>query len=123
LNGVGAVLPVPTDMRHWFASPRAAIGFLVHAARIDTSVVPGRAITMPGISASVSEQIEALRKVGGDAAVRLIRHEPDEAIHAIVSTWPKAFDAALALKLGFEPDGGFDAIVDVYRKEEMGVGG
>ena len=32
LNGQEAVLPVPDDVRHWFASPRAAVGFLVHAA-------------------------------------------------------------------------------------------
>src|SRR5690348_6936266 len=32
LQGKEAVLPVDESMRHWFASPRAAIGFLIHAA-------------------------------------------------------------------------------------------
>src|SRR5246127_114548 len=32
LSGQEAVLPVSEDVRHWFASPRAAVGFLLHAA-------------------------------------------------------------------------------------------
>src|SRR5262249_55142033 len=93
LKGEEAVLPVPLDMRHWFASPRAAIGYFVRAAEVDGSQLTVRSLTMPGVSATVAEEIEALRKVGGERAVSLIRHEPDNAIHAIVSTWPKAFDA------------------------------
>ena len=33
LSGQEAVLPVPESVRHWFASPRAAIDFLLHAAQ------------------------------------------------------------------------------------------
>ena len=36
LAGQEAVLPVSRDVRHWFASPRSAVGFLVHAANLDT---------------------------------------------------------------------------------------
>jgi nucleoside-diphosphate-sugar epimerase len=120
LNGEPAVLPVPLDMRHWFASPRAAIGFLVRAAEVDTGQLAVRSLTMPGVSATVADEIEALRKVGGDAAVSLIRHEPDSAIHAIVSTWPKAFDAKRALDLGFTPDESFEEIVRIYCRDELG---
>jgi len=35
LSGQEAVLPVSEDIRHWHASPRAAVGFLTHAATID----------------------------------------------------------------------------------------
>ena len=35
LSGKEAVLPVSEDVRHWHASPRAAIGFLLHAATMD----------------------------------------------------------------------------------------
>jgi nucleoside-diphosphate-sugar epimerase len=44
LNGATAILPVADDVRHWFASPRAAVGCLIHAAtlalgfRAETSV-------------------------------------------------------------------------------------
>src|SRR5262249_4446046 len=32
LNGDEAVLPVPESVLHWHASPRSAVGFLIHAA-------------------------------------------------------------------------------------------
>ena len=120
LNGQTAVLPVPTDLRHWFASPRAAVGYLLHAGALDTAMLGTRRIlTMPGISASIAEQIEALRRSAGDGAVALIRHEPDSAVLAIVSTWPRAFDCARALALGFTPDRDFDEIIRIYREDEM----
>src|SRR5690606_7448296 len=64
LVGEEAVLPVEEDVRHWFASPRAAVGFFIHAARLDLEQVgPRRNLTMPGLSATVGEQVEALRRV------------------------------------------------------------
>ncbi len=120
LNGEQAVLPVPTDLRHWFASPRAAVGYLAHAATLDLAAVGAhRMLTMPGVSASIAEQIEALRRAAGDAAVARIRHVPDPAILAIVSTWPRAFDCARARALGFVPDRDFDEIVRIYQEDDM----
>lgn len=121
LNGQDAVLPVSVDVRHWFASPRAAIGFLVHAATIDHATVGDRrCLTMPGVSATVADEIEALRRVAGDAAVRRIHHEPDEAIMRIVAGWPRAFDARRARALGFSAESGFDEIVRVHVEDELG---
>ncbi len=121
LVGQEAVLPVPDDVRHWVASPRAAVGFLVHAAEMDTAPLGARrALTMPGLSATIAEQIEALRKVGGDKAVKLIRREPDTVISNMVAGWPRAFDAKRALALGFRPDASFDDIVRIHVEEELG---
>jgi nucleoside-diphosphate-sugar epimerase len=123
LAGKEAVLPVSPEVRHWFASPRAAIGFLVHAGDIPPDRIGTRRnLTMPGVSATVDEEIEALRKVAGDAAVALIRHEPDPAIDAIISTWPKAFDAARAINLGFTPDASFEAIIAAHLADEQAAG-
>lgn len=119
LNGQEAILPVEPGLRHWFASPRAAIGFLVHAAGLASRRGAAVNMTMPGVSATVAEQIEALRAVGGDAAVALIRAVPDPAIQAIVETWPQRFESALALSLGFVADTDFAEIVSVYRNEDM----
>ncbi len=120
LNGQDAVLPVPTDLRHWFASPRAAVGYLVHAITLDTAALgTRRMLTMPGISASIAEQIEALRRAAGDGAVARIRSVPDPAILAIVSSWPRAFDCTRALALGFRPDADFDEIVRIYQEDDM----
>ena len=75
---------------------------------------------MPGLSVTVAEQIEALRKVAGDAAVTLIREVPDEAVNAIVSGWPRKFDPKRALDLGFRPDASFEEIIRIYQQDEMG---
>jgi len=121
LHGRPAVLPVSPEVRHWFASPRAAVGFLIHAATMDTSVLGlGRSLTMPGLSATVGEEIEALRRAAGDDAVALIRPQPDDAIARIVDGWPRAFDARRASELGFTAETAFDEIVDVYVQDEMG---
>ena len=121
LNGRGAILPVPDDIRHWFASPRAAVEFLVRAAEVDGEALGNRrSITMPGVSATVAEQIEALRRAGGDDAVRLIRREPDERILRIVQTWPGLFATKRAQALGFRAEASFDEIVHVYVEDELG---
>jgi D-erythronate 2-dehydrogenase len=120
LNGQEAVLPVSRDVRHWFASPRAAVQFLVHAATIDTDKLGlRRSLTMPGISATVDEEIAALRRVAGDQAAALIRDEPDEMIARLVGSWPRAFDARRAAALGFVAETDFDEIVRVYVEDEL----
>jgi nucleoside-diphosphate-sugar epimerase len=120
LAGHEALLPVPDTVRHWFASPRAAIEFLVHAAKIDTGQLGTRRnLSMPGVSATVAEQIEALRKVAGEKAVKLIRREPDATIMRIVEGWPRNFDARRALALGFRADASFEEIVRIHVKDEL----
>ena len=119
LAGKEAILPVSEDVRHWHASPRSAIGFLVHAATLDTGLLGSRrTLNLPGVSATVGEQIEALRRFGGDKAVALIRREPDETIARIVAGWPRNFDAARAKALGFRADNDFSAIIQVYMEDD-----
>jgi nucleoside-diphosphate-sugar epimerase len=119
LNGLEAVLPVDDSVRHWFASPRSAVGFFVHAARLDTnSIGPRRSLTMPGLSATVAEEIAALGRVAGAAAVMLIRREPDPLIDRIVAGWPQDFDARRAAGLGFEAETGFDDIIRIHLEDE-----
>ena len=120
LAGQEAVLPVDDSVRHWFASPRAAVGFFVHAARMDAAGIgPRRTVTLPGLSATVGEQIEALRRVAGEKAVRLIRREPDEAIARIVEGWPRNFDARRALEFGFQAETSFDDIIRIHIEDEL----
>ena len=120
LNGEEAVLPVPDTVRHWFASPRTAVEFLIHAAELGSAALDTRrCLTMPGLSATVADEIEALRRVGGDGAVGLIRREPDETIAQMVESWPGGFDARRARELGFRAEGSFDEIVQVYVEDEL----
>lgn len=121
LAGQEAVLPVGEDVRHWHASPRAAVGFLLHAATMDTAQLGARRnLTMPGLSATVGEQIAALRKVAGEKAVALIRREPDATIAGIVAGWPRNFDARRAEQLGFRAERSFEDIIRVHLEDELG---
>ena len=120
LAGKEAILPVPDTVRHWHASPRSAVGFLIHGASLDTTRLgPRRNLTMPGVSATVAEQIEALRNVAGEKAVSLIRPAPDETIMKIVAGWPTRFDASRAEGLGFIADKSFEDIIRVHIEEEL----
>jgi len=120
LAGQEAVLPVSESVRHWFASPRAAVGFLVHAAQLDTAKLENRRnLSMPGVCATVGDEIEALRKVAGDQAAKLIRREPDPIIERIVSGWPQNFDASRALALGFRADSSFEEIIRIHLQDEL----
>jgi nucleoside-diphosphate-sugar epimerase len=121
LLGMEAVLPVPDTVRHWFASPRSAVGFLIRAAELDSSALGTcRNLTMPGVSATVSDQIAALRAVAGDAAVARIRREPDETLAGIVSGWPGKFHTRRARELGFSAESSFEQIVRVHLEDEFG---
>ena len=126
LSGREAVLPVSRDVRHWFASPRAAVGYLLHAAELDTAKLGWRrSLSVPGLSATVGEEIEALRRVAGDKAVALIRDVPDPTIIRIVDGWARNFDAQRALSLGFRGDASFDEIIRIHVEDELGgkIGG
>ena len=119
LKGKDAVLPVPHHVRHWFASPRSAVGFLFHAAEIDGAVVGARRnLTMPGLSATVAEMIESLERVAGSDRARLIRRELDPVIMRLVEGWPGNFDASRALSLGFVSEKHFDEIICAHIEDE-----
>jgi D-erythronate 2-dehydrogenase len=122
LAGKEAVLPVPEDVRHWHATPRSAVGFLLHAATLDlASVGPRRNLTMPGLSATVGEQIAALKRVAGEKVAARIRREPDPFIMNIVGGWPRDFDPKRARELGFSTaEKSFDDIIRIHIEDELG---
>ena len=120
LNGEEAVLPVSDQVRHWHASPRSAVGFLIHAATMDTAAIgPRRALTMPGYSCTVAEQIEALRKVAGENVVKRIKRVPDPVIDGIVAGWPRNFNPERSLALGFKAEASFEEIIRVHIDDEL----
>ncbi len=121
MSGKEAVLPVGEDVMHWHASPRSAVGFLLHAATMDTAAIGTRRnLSMPGLAATVGEQIAALRTVAGDKAVKLIRREPDETIIRIVAGWPRNFAVSRAAGLGFKAESSFEEIIRVHLEDELG---
>ncbi len=121
LAGKPAILPVGDDVRHWHASPRSAVEFLLRAAELDLSLLGSRrTLNLPGVSATVRDQIEALHRFAGDKAVSLIHREPDETIARIVAGWPWAFDPTRAGNLGFRAESDFSAIIQAYIEDDLG---
>jgi nucleoside-diphosphate-sugar epimerase len=121
LAGQEAVLPVADDVMHWHASPRSAVGFLIHAAGLTREQLGNRVnLTMPGVAVTVGEQIAALRRVAGDKVAARIRREPDELIARIVAGWPRRFDPRRSLALGFTVEPDFDSIIRVHIADELG---
>jgi nucleoside-diphosphate-sugar epimerase len=121
LAGHEAMLPVSEELLHSHASPRAAVNYLLHAATLkkdDLDLRPN--LTMPSVACTIAEQIEALRKVGGDKAVARIKHVRDTLVERIVAGWPHRFEAKRALALGFVPDKDFDEIVAIHVEDELG---
>jgi nucleoside-diphosphate-sugar epimerase len=120
LSGAEAVLPVEESVRNWHASPRAAVGFLLHGATLDGKELGPRInLTMPGVCCTVAEQIAALRRIAGDKVAARIRHAPDPLIARIVAGWPSRFDARRALALGFKSEQSFDEIIRVHIEDEL----
>jgi len=120
LAGEEAVLPVDDSVVHWHASPRAAVGFLIHAASLDRDKLGPRInLTMPGVCCTVAEQIAALRRVAGDKVAARIRRAPDPLIQRIVAGWPRRFKPERALALGFKTEMSFDEIIRAHIEDEL----
>jgi len=121
LAGMEAVLPVKDSVVHGHATPRSAVGFLIHGAGLTREQLGPRInLTMPGVYCTVGEQIEALRRIAGDKVVSRIRREPDEMIIKIVSGWSERIDPKRALQLGFTVEKTFDEIIRIHIEDELG---
>ena len=118
LVGKPAILPVRDTLRHYFASPRAAVGFFRQAMTLDPAKLgTARALNLPGLSATVADEIAALRRVAGQKAVDLIRFEPDATIARIVEGWAADYAATRARALGFTAETGFDQIIEAHLED------
>ena len=121
LAGQEATLPVADSVMHWHASPRAAVGFLIHATGLSRAQLGDRInLTMPGVCCTVGEQIAALKRIAGDKVVARIRREPNALVERIVAGWPRRFDASRALALGFTVEASFDEIIRAHIEDELG---
>ena len=116
-----AILPVADTVRHTHASPRSAVGFLIHAAGLSREQLGPRInLAMPGVCCTVAEQIESLTRIAGPKVAARIRREPDELIVRIVSGWSERFDAKRAAELGFTAEANFDEIIKAHIDDELG---
>ena len=121
LAGHEAILPVADTVRHTHASPRAAVGFLIHAAGLSREQLgPRVSLAMPGVCCTVAEQIESLTRIAGPKVAARIRREPDELVVRIVAGWSERIDAKRAAALGFTAEANFDEIIKAHIEDELG---
>jgi nucleoside-diphosphate-sugar epimerase len=122
LVGLEAILPATKDVKNVFASPRSAVGFAFHAATLDTELLGDRrSLMMPGVTASIGEEIEALGRIAGDKIVALIKEVPDENAQRMVKSWDwPGFTSERARSLGFKCEATFDEIIQVHIADELG---
>ncbi|GAB7353723.1 hypothetical protein MBLNU459_g4121t1 [Dothideomycetes sp. NU459] len=117
LQGQESVLPCDDDFEAWLCSPRTLIRNLQHSLTLKRDCMPlqVRQVNLPGITASVAEMLQALKDVGGQKAVDLVKREkPTDEIRDMLNSWPVRFDVSKALGLGFVADASFKQAVEDF---------
>jgi D-erythronate 2-dehydrogenase len=111
LRGEEAVCPVSLDLALLVSSPDTIIRNLIHAATLKTELLGWRTINMPGITVTVRQMLDALKRITNEATVDRVQFKPDEGINRIVTSWPGSLDNTKALQLGFFADNSFDNFI------------
>jgi nucleoside-diphosphate-sugar epimerase len=115
LAGVDGICPVDASTALWVSSPQAAVASMIHAHELSPEAWgTQRALNLPGLTVTVAQMIEVLRKIGGETAAARVKMQPDPVIRRIVETWPAHFDTARATALGFAQDPDLLGIVQAY---------
>ena len=119
LNGIDYGCPVPPETLMWMCSPAKVVANLLRAYELPSQAFGElRAVSLPGITVSVKEMVDALRRIGSEAAANRVRYIKDERIQAIVKTWAARLDTPRALGMGFTADSTMDEIVAQYIRDE-----
>lgn len=119
LAGIKALCPVSPETCVWILSPGKVVDAFIHAHDLPSSAWGlNRVLNLPGITTSVKEMVDALRKIAGDKVADLVEWKPDARIQAIVKTWPVRFSTERALKLGFVADTDIEGIIRDYINEQ-----
>jgi nucleoside-diphosphate-sugar epimerase len=119
LNGAISECPVAPETGVWLLSPGRVVDAFIHAWELPPEAWGARRwLNLPGITASVAQMVEAMRKVAGDAAAKRVLYKPDARIQAIVKTWPVNFHTPRALAMGFKPDHDVEGVIRAYIADE-----
>ncbi len=120
LSGVDVVCPVSRDTVMPALSPRRVAEAFEKAHDLPASAFGyNRALQLPGISPTVAEMVEALRRVAGDEVVRRIQWRPDPVIQKIVDGWPRGIDGRRAERLGIRADNSMDEIIEAFIADDL----
>ena len=120
LSGVDFACPVTPESSMVILSPRRAIDAFVWVAGLaDEKLGHDRSVLLPGITVTMAEMVEAVRRAGGDEAANRISFQHDPAIQSIVDGWPRAIVARRAGRLGFEGDATIDDVIAAFVADEL----
>lgn len=115
LAGVECVIPVRPDVQVVVIGAPTAAACLLGLADVDTEAIgSARAVSLPGLSVTVADMVNALRDVGGNEATKLLSYRFDPAIESIVAGWPAAWEDSRGRELGLPTDESLRAIVQNY---------
>jgi nucleoside-diphosphate-sugar epimerase len=121
LAGQEAICPVGRDAAMYILSPRRVVEALIRAFELPADAFGmTRMLTLPGITVSIGEMVDALEEVAGERVAARVKWQPDPMIQKIVAGWPAAFDARRARAMGFEADRSFADIVRAHIEDELG---
>jgi hypothetical protein len=77
-----------------------------------------RSVNPPGISTTIAHLLQALDTVRPGAAA-LVRRVEDQAIAAIVGTWPPEFEPLRARTLGFSPHEPLAEVIRAFIEDDL----
>jgi nucleoside-diphosphate-sugar epimerase len=121
LAGQAAVCPVERDAAMYILSPRRVVEAFIHAFELPAEAYGmARMLTLPGITATVGDMVDALTEVAGGALADRIAWQPDPMIQKIVAGWPARFDAKRGRAMGFQADADMVEIVRAHVEDELG---
>ncbi|HUF20915.1 MAG TPA: D-erythronate dehydrogenase [Burkholderiales bacterium] len=122
LNGQVCECPVDAATGLWILSPKQVIDSFLHAHDLPASEWgTHRAVNLPGITMTVGQGVEALRRIAGDAVAARVKFRIDERIQNMVKSFPATFKADRAIAMGFKADADLDSIIRDYITSE-GIG-
>jgi len=117
LAGVQSVVPVSEETIMVLGSAQNTATCIRLVAEIDSDRLGhDRAVGVPGLSATVSEMLEVLEKVGGPEARSLVKLDYDAATDELVQSWPATLDDARGRELGLPADPNLESMVLAYMK-------
>ncbi len=120
LKGIDFVLPVPGGTSMVVLGYRAIVEGLIHLHELDARRLGSdRAISLPSLTVTAGEMIEALKRVAGARTLGAISERPDPFITAICQSWPQASDCERAQALKFPRERSVDEIIRYYIEDYL----
>ncbi|KAK9390147.1 hypothetical protein V1515DRAFT_197020 [Lipomyces mesembrius] len=119
ISGIECVIPVQDrSLVSWICSPKTLVANLLYALTMPSDVLPKhiRFVNLPGIGVGIQDMMDALRKVAGPEALKLLKEADIPEVRTISYSWPQKFDNARAYKMGFQLDQPFEDTVRDHQQ-------